>query len=214
MTEKISKDDRDWLDVLSGKSPVGVDPFVAAQALAVRKAMVSRREAIESDADSIGNRGLDEIRARLQREGLMDSVKKNGQLENGWWRRTMDIIGLGSSEGGTKMAPVWGVAAMLVAAVLVTFQVYEPQPDEALIYRGDPHTTTLIVENPEIRANEIIAGVRAITSDSVEMKRLKDGSIQLKIKDSQRVQDYLLALRIEAMAFEGVIRIDVVPKKK
>ena len=212
MTEDISKEDHDWLDALSGKSPMGVDPFVAAQASAVRKAMVARREAIETDATNVGNRGLDEIRARLQREGLM-TVAESGQRKKHWWLRMMEILGVGSGVG-MKAAPVWGVAATIVLAVLVTFQVYDPQPDEASIYRGDPNTTTLIVENPEIRASEIVAGIKALSSDGVEITRLKDGRIQLRINDSQSVQDYLLDQRIEAIAVEGIIRIDVVPEKK
>ena len=41
MTEEISKEDQDWLDALSGKSPEGIDPFVSAQATAVRKALIA-----------------------------------------------------------------------------------------------------------------------------------------------------------------------------
>ena len=213
MTEEISKEDQDWLDALSGTSPEGIDPFVSAHASAVRKALIARREAIETDAKSMGKRSLDELRTRLQREGLMDSAEP-GQLKKGWWRQAMEIIGFGSVGGRMKAAPFWGATAMLVVAVLVTFQGYETQPDETLIFRGDPNTTTLIVENPEIRANEIVAGIRALSSDDVEVVRLKDGSIQLKIKNSPRVQEYLLAQRVEAMAIEGIIRIDVVPKRK
>ena len=211
MTEKPSKEDLDWLDVLSGESPTGVDPLVAAQALAVRKALAARREAVESDANRIGNRGLDEIRARLQRDGLMD-VAEPRQLKKDWWLRVMEFLGVGSADWGMK-ASAWGVAATVVIAVLVTFQVYEPYPDEASVYRGDPNTTTLIVENPEIRANEIFTGIKAISSDSIKIIQLKNGRIQLTIKDSQRVQEYLLAQRIEAIAIDGIIRIDVAPKK-
>ena len=213
MTEEISKEDRDWLDALSGKSPEGIDPFVAAQALAVRKAMVARREAIETEAKRMENHSLDEIRTRLQREGLMESAEP-GRLKDGWWQRVKEILGVGSAGGRMKAVPVWGVAATLMLAVLVTFQAYEPQPDEASIYRGDPNVTTLIVENPEFRANEIVAGIKAFSPDDVEVVRLKDGRIQLRIKDSLRVQEYLLDQRIESMAVEGIIRIDVVPKKK
>ena len=213
MTDEISKEDQDWLDTLAGKSPEGIDPFVSAQATAVRKALIARREAIESDAKSMGKRGLDEIRTRLQREGLMDSAEP-GQLKDGWWHRVKEILGVGSVGGGMRGAPVWGVAATLVLAVVVTFQDYEPRPDEASIYRGDPNATTLIVENSEIRANEIVARIKALSSDDVKVSRMKDGRIQLRIKDSQRVQDYLLNQRIEAMAVDGIIRIDVVQKKK
>lgn len=213
MTDEISKEDQDWLDTLAGKSPEGIDPFVSAQAAAVRKALIARREAVETDAKSMGNGNLDEIRTRLQREGLMNSGEP-GQLKDGWWQRVKEILGVGSVGGGMKAAPVWGVAATLVLAVLVTFQAYEPQLDETSIYRGDPNTATLIVENPEIRANEIVAEIKALSSGGVEITRLKDGRVQLRIKDSQRVQEYLLNQRIEAMAIDGIIRIDLVPKRK
>jgi hypothetical protein len=213
MTIEISKDDQDWLDALSGKSPAGIDPLNSAQALAVRKALVARRNAIETDAINVGGSGLDEIRARLQREGLMEPAEP-GQLKTGWWHRVKEVLGVGSVGRGMNVAPIWGVAATLVLAALVTFQIYDPQPDEASIYRGEPNTTTLIFENPELRANEIVAGIEKLSSDGVEIARLKDGGIQLKIKDTQRVQDYLLAQRIEAVPVEGMIRIDVVPKRK
>ena len=198
---------------LSGKSPEGIDPFVSAQAAAVRKALIARRETIEPEAKRMESRSLDEIRSRLQREGLMDSAGPS-QLKDAWWHRVKEILGVGSVGGGMKAAPIWGVAATLMLAVLVTFQVYEPQPDEASIYRGDPNTTTLIVENPEIRANEIAAGIKALSSDDVEITWLKDGRIQLRIKDSQSAQEYLLDQRIEAIAIDGIITISVVPKKK
>ncbi len=213
MTEKISKEDQDWLDTLSGKSPEGAEPFVSAQSLAVRKALTARREAIEADAIQTGMHGLEKIRARLQREGLMDSAQ-TGQPKNGWWHRVKEILGVGFAGREMKMAPLWGVATTVVFAVLVTFQIHAPQTDEALSYRGVPNTTTLIVENPEVRANEIVAGIKALSYDGIEMIRLKDGDIQLKIQDSPRVQEYLLAQRIEAITTEGIIRIDVVSKKK
>lgn len=213
MTEEISKEDQDWLDMLAGKSPEVIDPFVSAQVSAVRKALIARREAIETEAKSMGIHRLDDIRTRLQREGLM-AFAEPGQLKDGWWHRVKEIFGIGSVGSGMKVAHIWGVAATLMLAVLVTFQVYEPQPDEASIYRGDPSTTTLIVENPEARANEIVAGVKALSSDDVEIARLKDGRIQLRIKDSRSVQEYLLDQRIEATAIDGIIRIDVVPQKK
>ena len=179
MNEKVSKEDQDWLDTLSGKLPEGIDPLISAQASAVRKALASRRESIEADAIRVGDSGLNEIRARLQREGLMDSPERN-QVKNTWWVRALDIFGFGSRGPGVKRVPIWRVAAMLMIGVVVTFQVLGPQTDESLVYRGDPNATTLFVDNPELRANEIVAGIKAVTVDSVEMNRFKDGRIQLK----------------------------------
>ena len=212
MNEKISKEDQDWLDALSGKSPEGIDPLVLAQASAVRNALVSRREAIESDANSVGDSGLNEIRARLQREGLMDSPK-GGQQKNGWWLRTIEIFGLISRGGGAKAAPIWGLAVVLVATVLVTIQVRAPEENEADILRGDPSVTTLIVDNPLQRANELLAALKPLTG-AVEVSQLSGGRFQLRVQDSQKVSDFLAEQRIEPNVVGGYITIDVVPKKK
>lgn len=209
MSEDISKEDQDWLDTLAGKQPQNVDPLVAAEALAVRKALASRRDEIEANAAQVGNIGLDEIRARLQREGLLVPSAKDGR-EHSVWERIKNFVGFGSAQ----RFPMWGLAATLALAILLTMQMPRHDPDEVTVFRGDPNVTTLIVENPEVRANEIVAGIKAISPNAVEMTRLSDGGIQLLISDSQPVQDYLLEQRIEAIAADGTIKIYVVPKKK
>lgn len=212
MIEKFSKEDQDWLDALSGKSPEGIDPLVLAQASAVRNALTSRRDAIESDANSVGDSGLNEIRARLQREGLMVSPK-GGQQKNGWWARVIEVFGLILRGGGAKAAPIWGLAVVLVATVLVTIQVRAPEENEAYILRGNPSVTTLIVDNPLQRANELLAGLKQLTG-AVEVSQLSGGRFQLRVQDSQKVSDFLAEQRIEPNVVGGYITIDVVPKKK
>lgn len=209
MSEDISKEDQDWLDTLAGKQPQNIDPLVAAEALAVRKALVSRRDEIEADAGRVSNIGVDEIRARLQREGLLVPSAK-AEREHRVWERIKNFVGFGSAQ----RFPIWGLAATLALAVLLTMQMPRHDPDEATVFRGDPNATTLIVENPEVRANEIVAGIKAISPNAIQMTRLSDGGIQLLITDSQPVQDYLLEQRIEAIAADGTIKIYVVPKKK
>ena len=213
MSEDVSKEDRDWLDSLAGKPPKDADPVVSAEALAVRNALASRRDEIEADAARVGNSGLDEIRAQLMREGLMVPPVKAGQ-EDGWLERIKGFLGIGSGNGSVNRFPVWGLAATLALAVLLTMQLPRQEPDEAAVVRGDPNVTTLVVDNPEARANEIVAGIKDLSPDAVQMTRLGDGSIQLRIRDSQPVQDYLLSQRIEAVAVEGNVKINVVPLKK
>jgi len=211
MTEELSKEDQDWLEALSGASCDGADPSVLAQASAVRQALAARREAIELDAMSTGDRGLDAIRARLQREHLMDSADSS-VLKAGWLARIRSVLGVGASGGGMNLAPIWGVAATLMLAVFVTFQLQGPQQKEDLVYRGDANITTLIVENPQARADELVAGIEAVSSDSVEVTHLEGGRLQLRIRDSEHVQDYLLEQRIDAIAIEGIVTINVVPE--
>lgn len=208
MSENISKEDQDWLDTLAGKSPEGIDPLIAAQAVAVRNAMISRRDAIESDAISVGDNGLNEIRARLQREGLMDSPEKSPQ-KNGWWSRVMSIFGFGSSGGGLKAGPIWGLAATLALTVLVTIQVLVPEDDQVDVYRGGASATVLIVDNPLQRKNELLNGLKPLTG-SVDVSPLANGGFKLRVQDSQNVQDYLATQRIEPTVVDGYIEIDVV----
>jgi hypothetical protein len=212
MNETISKEDQDWLDALAGKTAEGIDPLQSSQALAVRKALIERRETIEADAVTAGSIGLDKVRKRLQLEGLMKADKTN-QSSITWWNRVIGILGLGAGGNGARTMPVWGVAAVLVVAVLVTFQVYGPQVDESQIYRGDPKTTTLIVDNPEQRANELAVGLRPL-SPTTEIIQLPAGRYRLKVQASQAVIDYLQTQRIEPVAVDKFITIDVVPAKK
>lgn len=212
MNETISNEDQHWLDALSGKTAEGIDPLQLAQALAVRKALIERREAIEADAVATENTGLDKVRKRLQREGLIEA-DRTSQSKKIWWNRVMYILGFGASGKGARAMPVWGVAAVLVVAVLVTFQVYGPQVDESQIYRGDPNTTTLIVDNPEQRANELAVGLRPL-SPTTEIIQLPAGRYRLKVQGSQAVIDYLQTQRIEPVVVDGFITIHVVSTKK
>lgn len=212
MTDKISKEDQDWIDALSGQTASSLDPIVSAQATAVRNALIARRNAIEADPRSVDISGIDQIRLRLQREGLME-VSQNSLKEIPWWQRALDTFGIGSSGGGAKAVPIWGVAAMLVIAVVVTIQVRGPREDEAAIYRGDPNVVTLIVEKPEQRMNELSSGLKPI-DPTLEVNKLPYGRFELKIKDSQAVRDYLLAQRIEPIIVNGYITIAVTPLKK
>jgi len=196
MNETFSTEDQDWLDALAGKPAEGIDPLQSAQALAVRKALIERREAIEADSVMAGSIGLDKVRKRLQLEGLMKADKTN-QSSMTWWNRVMGILGLGAGGNGARAMPVWGVAAVLVVAVLVTFQVYDPQVDESQI----------------CRANELVVGLRPLSS-TTEIIQLPAGRYRLKVQGSQVVIDYLQTQRIEPVVVNGFITIDVVPAKK
>ncbi|MDO8177003.1 MAG: hypothetical protein Q7T62_02050 [Undibacterium sp.] len=202
MNEEVSKEDQDWLNALAGKSPVGIDTLLSTQALAVREALKTRREAIESDVIHFGDSGLNEIRAQLQREGLMVSLEII-QVKKAWWVREWDIFGFGSNGVGAK-----------IATFLAKFLFGGSRTEESLVYRGDPNKTILIVENPELRANEMVAGIKAVTADGVAMNILKDGRIELQIKDLESVRDYLLTQRIEATEVKGMITIEIIQKKK
>jgi hypothetical protein len=208
----MTKDDQDWLETLAEKLPEDIDPLISAQALAVRKALADRRHAIETDASRVGTIGLNEVRVRLQREGLMDSPKKISPTTD-WRERVMEFIGMGPTANGMKAVPAWGIAATLVLAILVGYEQQEASTGfDPEVVRGS-NVTTLVVENPEEQSNKILEEIKLLNPDGIEVKRFNDGSVHLKITESQAVIDYLSTLRIEPIAVGGFINIYITPKK-
>lgn len=212
MSDSISKEDQDWLDRLAGKSPEGIDSLSLAQAAAVRNAIISRRDAIEAEAVSVGDIGLNKIRARLQREGLMNAAEKS-QQKNSWWKRLMSILNFGSREGSFSAGPIWGLAASLTLAVLVMIKTLDaPLPNPADVYRGNATATVLIVDNPLQKKNKLLNDLKPLT-ESIEVAPLANGGFELRVRDSEKVQVYLYAQRIEPTVVDGYITINVVSVK-
>ena len=79
----------------------------------------------------------------------------------------MSIFGFGSSGGGLKAGPIWGLAATLALTVLVTIQVLVPEDDQVDVYRGGASATVLIVDNPLQRKNELLNGLFELFSPPV-----------------------------------------------
>ena len=211
MTQATDKEDEQWLNALAGRRDESAEPKVIQQVEALRRALKVRAESLETKVPYADDEQYEKILFRLQRERLRTS--SGGWRESAGWLKVAKVLGVSGDVAIQRNPVLWGMAAVLLLVVIATIRIQSPEEDESIRYRGDPNVTIQITDNPEQRAIEITNGVKVITLD-VEMIRLPYGRIQIKIKDSQLVRDYLLGQRIEAIVVNGVITIDLVPPKK
>lgn len=205
-------DDQDWLNALAGKAPENMDPVMRAQAAAVRQAAVTRREAIETDAQQHAHgQALARLQARLGSEGLLQTPDEK-PVTHSWLGKVLGLFGWGAG-GGARVISAWSVAAVLVLGVLVAYQVRGPQPDEVDVYRGNPNVTMLIVANPAQRAEELRAQLTALGGE-VEVKPVAKARVQVRVKDAPAIRDYLLAQRIDPLPVDGYITLVLAPVKR
>ncbi len=211
MTQAPDKEDEQWLDALAGRRGESADSKVIQQAESLRRALKVRAELLETKVPYADKEQYEKILFRLQRERLRTSSA--GWRESAGWLKVAKVLGVSGDVAIQRNPVLWGMAAVLLLVVITTIRIQTPEKDESIRYRGDPNVVRQIVDNPEQRANEIIANVKTI-SPGIEINRMSYGRIQLKIKDSQLVRDYLATQRIEPIFIDGTITIDVVPKEK
>lgn len=172
------RDEEQWLDAVAGRPSPSGEPPSDAQAIALRKALQDRRDRLGEQVPAASSMLYDQIRFRLRREGL--GAKRP--------------LGLTS--------PVWGWAASVVMAVALAVQITVPSTnrgDDQQITRGDSDTI-LIVEDPEARLAELIAGLNAAGEKP-------ERSLVLKIRATDAVREYLSTQRIDAKKKDGYITL-------
>ncbi len=212
MNNELNQQDQDWFDALAGKPKSGMNALDAAQALAVRTALMERRDALEADARQPDVAQLSRLRQRLVREGLMKAATSNS-THKGLWERFLGIFAA-SGRGGSTSIPLWGVAASLVIVVVAVIQigtlsnVQDPTFDA---FRGGT-ATVLIVDDPQAKLTELQAGLRGVERwwwpwTSFEVKQLEGNGFQIDIKVDEPVLDYLEEQRISPTVKDGIVRI-------
>lgn len=218
MTDPISSEDQQWLDALAGHD--APSSGLTASAHAVRRAMQQRRIEIEADAELVQDVGLDRLRSRLQGEGLIRSESEPTKSLLQWLLLALFNVGApthGGSRGAnltmSRVIPVALALAIAGGAVWIAMQGRAPQADERLIYRGDPNVVTLLVDNPEQRAKELEAGLKALQG-AVTVQALKPNGWLVRVQDSISTRDYLAAQRIEGLAVNGQISVLVLASEK
>lgn len=217
MTEPISNDDQQWLDALAGQEVPNSQ--LKTHAYLVRQALHRRRQEIEADAAKDRNSELKNLRARLQREGLIHP--ENAQIKTwlqqvlNWSAQNTQVHGSSSGKSRTHSRVIPVAVLMLLAGgvVWLAIQGRAPQVDERLIYRGDPNVVTLLVDDPEQRAKSLEAGLQVLPG-TVTVQALKPSGWLMRIQDSNSVRDYLATQRIEAVAVNGQITLLVLPSEK
>ena len=142
---------------------------------------------------------------RLQREKML--APKSGWRASPIWERATGAIGLLPGVIPWKSPVMWGLTAtfLIGAAVVVSLQNSAPSSSDEDILRGGK-VTAQIVEQPELRLNQLLQGLRAAGEEPV-IERVSNGSIILKVTSSPRVLDYLDTQRIIPAVVEGKITL-------
>lgn len=163
--EKHLDDDEAWLEVLAGR-PVGtMDEASRQQAERVRAAMIRRRERVASTAPPLGDEAFERLLFRMKREGL-DSGR--------------------ASRFGRQPSFIWGVAASIMLATVLSFQHFSMQgEDDYTVLRG-PSDTVLVDSDPSARLSTLRTTLTSAGA-APEVKTLKDGTIIISVADTPQV---------------------------
>lgn len=162
---------------------------------------------------------LANLRRRLEREGL---IRSNSDTSTSLLQKCLEWLFSSSSSHGsnsassrvlTRALPISLTVALTAGAIWLAILSKVPQGDERLIYRGDPNVVTLLVDDPEHRANELAVELKSLPT-LVSVKSLKPNGWVLQVQDSTIVRDYLAAQRIEGIVVNGQITLLVLPSEK
>ena len=183
--------DTHWLAALAGQADPAADKASNLQALALRRALQARREQIEQDLPQADAALFEQLQFRLRREGLMKPPL---------WQQL----------------PVWGLAASLLLGVSVLLQQggWLGAEDADRLRGGSEQATMLLVNDPEARLVELLAGLRA-AGVKPQVERQADGRIKLQMAGDPAVLDYLASQRIEPQLVQGQVSLILArPKAK
>ena len=191
MTQVPDKEDEQWLNALAGRPDPAAKGVVNQQAEALRRALQAQRAKLEESVPQADDTQYQQFLFRLKREGLLKTQRP--------WSNPM----------------LWGLAATLVIGVGVVVQMggLYPGQDDAETLRGGGKATVLVVDNPEVRLVELLAGLKAAGVEPV-VKRETGGRILVTVKSSDKVLDYLRELRIEPMVVDGMATLSLQPKQR
>jgi hypothetical protein len=197
------KDDQQWLDALAGRANANADPATTAQAQALRTAMLARRYAIEQATQHADPAEFEALRARLQREGLLNATVSNAKQPS-WlgalWQKVSPSL------TGSVAVPLWSVAATVVLGIGVVVQIGllgNGGMDEANVMRGGS-ATVLVVANPAARLVELSTGLTQANAHYVVLKK-GNGEIQLIVQADDAAMVYLQSQRLTPTVREGVV---------
>jgi len=184
-TEDLS--DAQWLAALAGQADPAADKAGNLQAAALRRALQARRQQIEQDLPQADAALFQQLQFRLRREGLMKPPL---------WQQL----------------PVWGLAASLLlgASVLLQQGGWLGAEDADRLRGGSDQATMLLVNDPEARLVELLAGLRAAGA-SPQVERQAGGRIKLQMAGDPAVLDYLASQRIEPQLVQGQVSLILSP---
>jgi hypothetical protein len=184
-TEDLS--DAQWLAALAGQADPAADKAGNLQASALRRALQAQSQQIEQDLPQADAALYQQLQFRLRREGLMKPPL---------WQQL----------------PVWGLAASLLLGVSALLQQggWLGAEDADRLRGGSEQATMLLVNDPEARLVELLAGLRAAGA-SPQVERQAGGRIKLQMAGDSAVLDYLASQRIEPQLVQGQVSLILSP---
>ena len=190
MATTPDKEDEQWLSALAGKPDPAADPAINQQAEALRRSLQAQRSRLEKAVPEADDAQYQQLLFRLRREGLLTANR------------------------GRRKLQLWAIAATVVLGIGVVVQMggLPFGQDEPNTLRGGGIGTVLVVDNPEARLTEILAGLKAAGAE-LAVKRETGGRIVLTVEASEKVLDYLAGQRIEPMVTDGTITLTLTPAK-
>lgn len=202
------QDDEQWLAALAGRPDPSADPATNAQAHALRSAMLARREQLERDAQLADAGEFERLRTRLTHEGLIqEKVTPEHNLKNTGFMAWVATWFPAQAKGSFAL-PTWSLAANLVLAIVVVFQLVTPdasKPNDADVLRSS-QVTVLRAPDPEARLAELTNGLDKRNARYV-VKQKSAEKFELIIQSSYEALDFLSENRIEASTIDDTITI-------
>lgn len=199
-----NKDDEIWLEALAGKPDISPDSAITAQAQALRRAMLERRDGIERAYENLDAGEFQRLQSRLQHEGLLNQDRTNQKWLPGWLHKHLP-----SKNGQAAALPIWSLGVNAVLAVVVVVQLGVPgnAPSQQDVLRGD-QGTVLHVPDPKARLSELMIGldtakVRYVIQSSPE------GESILFVQADDAALDYLIEQRMVPQVKDGLIVIRI-----
>jgi hypothetical protein len=213
MTQDQDKDDAAWLATLAGQENTAADASTRAQAEALRTALLAQSQRMDSRVPLADDAQYQQLLFRLRREGLTGHSSPLNQVVA--WGRAQGQMAARTMASHKLLA--WGLAACAVLVVGVALHLSRTPhgsdgPDMRQILRGQG--TVLIVSDPNARANELVAGLKAAGVEPAVVPG-QNGQIQLKFLASDAAMAYLSTQRIEPQPVEGWVTLTLMqPQKK
>ena len=197
-----NKDDENWLEALAGKPDISADSAINAEAQALRRAMLKRRESLELAYEKFDSGEFQRLQSRLQREGLQTKARTNQKWLPDWLHKHLP-----SKNVQVAALPIWslGVNAILVVVVVVQLGFSGNAPSQQDVLRGD-HGTVLRVVDPKAKLSELMLALDAAKARYV-IQRTPEGELILLVQADATALDYLINQRIGAQAKDGLIVI-------
>ena len=192
--------DQQWLDALAGRPDPAADAKLNREALALRAALIARRQKLEDEVPQADDALLEKIRFRLRREGL-DRVEPDSKHLLG--EETAPVTKTGQKPWNFR---AWGMAASVLIGIALVVQlgINPTRNSEDDVVRGDATSTNLIVDDPQARLAELVSGLKAAGLEP-NVKQLGDGRVLLKTVANDASREYLLSQRIEGKEKDGMI---------